>query len=318
MSSEVTSFIKGNIGEEDVIKTLLISAGKGLVSVAILLGGLLSYFTLCNKYGFESVTLSIIVLAMFMTYHVSRGITTKLLGTELPEVSLRKYKSWHHSLSGLTFNKMLYLNPADIVSWNGKPYRDFDRATSDVGELYFVAWLKSVTQMIIVYTVGVMIVYLFAYFLSTTLYIDAPWQSWITIGTIIGSIIGLSYLFLKLKWKKLWAAEGFNWNLAAWCICSAVIVTMVAFIAGVAIRNIAGFIGIEYTAILVSSYIIMTAIYVYMDIRQWIDRKKHEAEVKVLEEKEKLEREAYAEEEKKKKEIEKEKKEKLDRLLSNA
>lgn len=315
VSNDVFSFLKGNVGEEDVIKLLLLSAVKALLSVAIFIGGLMSYVKLCEWVGFGFTTLWVGIFTIIMLFHFSRGISYELMGMESKPISIRKYKTWKYIFEGIQIHKLFYLSLLD-VKLDQYQYKNLDYASTKISELYLHSWTKSIISLIFTYGLGLILVYIYASF-SVSIFISAPIESYITIGAIAISIISLSYVFLKLKWKKLWLEDGtFNWNLAAWCICASVIITTISFIAGVAIRNLAGIIGVEYTTILVLSYAIITAIYVYIDIKEWIARKAHEARMKIISEEEEEMRKQRQIANDEKERIEKEKKDKLDKLLS--
>jgi hypothetical protein len=136
---------------------------------------------------------------------------------------------------------------------------------------------------------GYLFIGIYALISSLDIYIGLPLESLLTIGYLLLSTIFMSSLFLKLKWKKIKSSDGYNWNLIAWCVCAAVIITMISLTAGVAIRNIAGFIGIEYTITLVMLYVLITVVYVYLDLRQWMDKKENERLMKEASEKKALE-----------------------------
>jgi hypothetical protein len=270
MSENVFSFFKKNVGEEDVIKLLLISAGKALVTVAILLIALLSFFKLSEWYGFEFITLLIGVFTICMMWSClhqfgdATGITQRF--------DVLNYKTWIYALSGLLpLNKIFYFDNVEI--------RNGTEMGSSLG-FYATSWLMSVVMTAVTFIVGVAVFFIgyIIYTLIMTIRISIifPPESILTTITMVSSVIIMSALFIKLKWRKIWL-NGFNLNLVAWCICAAFVITTIAFVAGVAIRRIAGFIGIEYTAILVSLYVVITATYVYLDLKQWIANKSRES-----------------------------------------
>lgn len=273
-NNNVLSFFKGNVGEEDVIKLLLLSATKALISVLIFIGAIFSYVKLCEKFGFEFITLSIILVTCFSMWYCSRGLE-EYLGTGDSKFRWYNYKSWKLSFENLQFKKMLYVDSTDKML--------------EVYWLYFESVLAGVCLSTITFAFGYLLIHIYAIISSLDIYIGFPVESLLTIGYLLLSTIFMSALFLKLKWKKIKLTDGYNWNLAAWCICAAVIITMISLIAGVAIRRIAGFIGIEYTIILVTSYIAITAVYVYLDLKQWMDKKESERIAKEASEKKVLE-----------------------------
>lgn len=264
-NESVFGYFKHNVGEEDFIKLLLMSAGKALVSVGILLGALLAFAKLSEWYsiGFACLLLFTTVLSMTWACMIMFGLATS---DKSIRFDFRNYKTWKYIISDiLPLNKIFYIDE-----------NEFRDGYKDLFATYLLSWLIGILIIGIAYIIGVISLFFLAFviaFLDSTaistefLYIAIPCTS---------SVIIMSILFLKLKWKKIWL-DGFNWNLAAWCICSAIVITTIAFVTGVAIRRIAGFIGIEYTAILVSSYIIITAVYVYLDIKQWMARKARES-----------------------------------------
>jgi len=263
-NSDVLSFFKQNAGEEDVIKILLLSATKALISVAILIGAIISYFKLCEQFGFECITLLIISVTIFSMWSCSRELN-RVIGLKIDEMSLYDYKTWKYIFKNLQFKRMLYFNESEKVNY-----------MQELSMLYFTSVILGIVitlALVFLSTlIGLVLIYFYAIIISLAVSIYFPPESIITIGTIITSVILMSALFIKLKWKKIWIDE-FNWNLAAWCVCVAVIITMISFITGFAIRRIAGFIGIEYTGILVISYIAITTMYVYLDLKQWLDNK---------------------------------------------
>jgi hypothetical protein len=180
---------------------------------------------------------------------------------------------------------MLYFNESEKVNYN---------YIQELPILYFTSVIIGVVitwALVFLSTlIGLVLIYLYAIIISLAVSIYFPPESIITMGTIVTSVILMSALFIKLKWKKIWI-DGFNLNLAAWCICVAVIITMISFITGFAIRRIAGFIGVEYTEILVISYIAITAMYVYLDLKQWLDNKEANRIAQEKFDKEELEKE---------------------------
>jgi hypothetical protein len=181
--------------------------------------------------------------------------------------SIVNYKTWKYVLEGMPpLNKMIYF---DINELNEELPLVF---------CYLASWAVSIVLLALTALVGIICIYLYAFVVSLRISIIIPPEALLTDIAIVSSIIIMSALFLKLKWRKIWI-NGFNLNLAAWCICAAIIITTISFVAGVAIRRIAGYIGIEYTAILVSSYVIITAIYVYLDLKQWLANKEHIAKM---------------------------------------
>jgi hypothetical protein len=274
VSNDVFSFLKGNVGEEDIIKLLLISAVKALVSVAIFIGGLMAYVKLCEIIGFEVTTLLFGIFTILMFFHFSRGISFDLMQLE-NKFSIWNYRTWKYILDGIQIRKLFYLSLTDVKIDIGM--FDLDYASERIGSLYLSSWIKSLLATVFIYSFGVILIYTYAIIISSDIFISAPIESYIIIGAIVTSFSLLSYLFLKLKWKKIWKDGKVNWNLVAWCICASVIITTISFIAGVAIRNLAGIIGVEYTVILVLLYTIITAVYVYVDIKEWIAKKEYEA-----------------------------------------
>ena len=265
VSNNVFSFLKGNVGEEDVIKLLLLSAVKALISVAIFIGGLMSYVKLCEWYGFEFITLAIIMITFFSMWYCSVfGVNTMLNGVDSYNwFYFRDYKTWASVFTHIHWKDMLYIDGNKII------YGDGFFPTS----VYVLSIVISICCTFFAFATGVFIITVYAVLTSLDIYIGFPIEAFLTISYLLLSTIFMSALFLKLKWKKIKLDDGYNWNLAAWCVCAAIMITTLTLIAGVAIRRIAGFIGIEYTAILISSYVAMTAIYVYIDLRQWMDRK---------------------------------------------
>jgi hypothetical protein len=270
----VLSFLKGNVGEEDVIKLLLLSATKALLSVLIFVGAIFSYIKLCNKFEFEFITLSIVLITCFSMWYCSRGLE-EYLGVGNNEFRWYNYRSWKLSFHNLQFKKMLYVDATDKIF--------------KVYWLYFESVIAGICLTITTFAFGYLVFHIYALVSSLDIYIGFPFESFLTIGYLLLSTIFMSALFLKLKWKKIKLTNGYNWNLVAWCVCAAVIITMISLVAGVAIRRIAGFIGIEYTAILVASYILITTVYVYLDLRQWIDKKERDRLAKEASEKKSLE-----------------------------
>jgi len=274
LNNDVLSFFKGNVGEEDVIKLLLLSAVKALVSVLIFIGAIFSFVKLCEKFGFEFIILSVILITCFSMWYCSRGLE-EYLGTGNSEFRWYNYKSWKLAFNNLQFKKMLYVDSTDTML--------------EVYWLYFESVLAGVCLSIITFAFGYLIIHIYAIISSLDIYIGFPLESFLVIGYLLLSTIFMSALFLKLKWKKIKLVDGYNWNLAAWCVCTAVIITMMSLIAGVAIRHIAGFIGIEYTIILITSYVVITTVYVYLDLKQWIDKKENERLAKEASDKKMLE-----------------------------
>lgn len=276
-NSDVLSFFKQNAGEEDVIKILLLSATKALISVAILIGAIISYFKLCEQFGFEYITLLIISIIIFSMWYCSRELS-RTIGIKFNEIDIFHYKTWKYIFENLQFKQMLYFNESEKRN-----------NLQELSMLYFASVIVGVvitlTLVFLSTLIGLVLIYLYAIIISLAVSIYFPPESIISIGTIITSVVLMSALFIKLKWKKIWI-DKFNWNLAAWCVCVAVIITMISFITGFAIRRIAGFIGIEYTEILVISYIAITAMYVYLDLKQWLDNKEAKRIAKELREKE--------------------------------
>jgi len=260
-NNDVISFFKGNVGEEDVIKLLLMSAAKALVSILIFVFTIFSYYKLCEKFGFEFTTLAIILVTCCSLWYCSRGLG-EYLGISGSEFRWYNYKSWKLSFTNLQFNKMLYV--------------DENNKMVEVYWLYFESVIAGICLSSAMFIIGYIFIHIYAVLSALDIYIDFPLESFLIIGYLFLSTIFMSALFLKLKWKKIKLVYGYDWNLAAWCVCAAVIITMISLIAGVAIRNIAGFIGIEYTTILVMSYIVVTIVYMYLDLRQWMDRKESE------------------------------------------
>lgn len=273
-NSNVLSFFKGNVGEEDIIKLSLISAVKAFISVLIFIGAIFSYIMLCEKFGLEFITLSIILIICFSMWYCSRGLG-EYLGINGSEFRWYNYKSWALLFKNLQFKKMLYVDGND--------------KTFDIYWLYFESILVGICLSSVTFCFGYLLIGIYALILSLDIYIGWPLESLITIGYLLLSTIFMSSLFIKLKWKKIKLTDGYNWNLIAWCVCAAIIITMISLVAGVAIRNIAGFIGIEYTIILVASYILITAVYVYLDLKQWMDKKENERLIKEASEKKALE-----------------------------
>jgi hypothetical protein len=268
MSENVFSFFKQNVGEEDVIKLLLLSAGKALVTVAILLSAILSYFKLCEWYGSWFVTLLIGIFTVYViwscSYQLSESIGIK------HRFDTFNYKTWRYVFNNLLpLNKSLYFDGNEIKNGSG---------IGSVFGFYAIAWMSSILFTFITFIIGLILIYLYAFIISLRISIEIPPESLLVDITLILSVVIMSILFLKLKWRKIWL-DGFNLNLAAWCVCAAFVITTISFVAGVAIRGIAGFIGIEYTAILVSAYVIITAIYVYLDLKQWLANKEYMARI---------------------------------------
>lgn len=253
----VYTFFKKNVGEEDVIKLLLLSAGKSLISVAIVIGALLAFAKLTEQYGLGFSCLFTFITIIFTTISVfvTMGWSIKSPNT----FQLFKPSTWNL----LPMNKFLYFDGDELID-KGSKYIN-----------YIIAWSLSIGLIISIFIIGIISIGIYAITISLFSSLDIPSGFLYTAIPCTISFLGMSALFLKLKWKKLWL-DGFNWNLAAWCICASIIITMISFVAGVAIRRIAGFIGIEYTAILVISYIIITAVYVYLDLKQWISNKSRE------------------------------------------
>jgi len=261
MSESVFSFFKHNVGEEDIIKLLLMSAGKALVTVAILICALLSIFKLSEWYGFGFVALLTVTFTVLMLWSCMYIFGWAITGVD-STFDIFHYKTWSHVFDNLLpLNKMLYFDDGEIKPGCGESFSN-----------YCVAWGIAAISTVILFGIGLVTVYIYAIIIAlleaTTLSLEFLY---IAVPCTL-SVIIMSALFLKLKWRKIWL-DGFNWNLAAWCICAAVVVTTIAFVTGVAIRRIAGFIGIEYTAILVALYVIITATYVYLDLKQWMINK---------------------------------------------
>jgi len=269
VSNDVFSFLKGNVGEEDVIKLLLLSAVKALISVAIFIGSLMSYVKLCEWVGFEFITLSIVTVTFFSMWYCSVfGVNDLVAASNLANgfnrcdwFYFKKYKTWISVFTHIRWKDMLYFDETRL-NGNGTP-----------SEVYFISVLVGVIYTLAALLIGIVSIWVYTILASLDIYVDFPIESFLIIGYLLLSTIFMSALFLKLKWKKIKLVDGYNWNLAAWCVCAAIMITTLTLIAGVAIRRIAGFIGIEYTAILISSYVVMTAIYIYIDLRQWMDKK---------------------------------------------
>jgi hypothetical protein len=271
MSENVFSFFKKNVGEEDVIKLLLISAGKALVTVAILLIALLSFFKLSEWYGFGFITLLIATFTMYTIWSCLDQFGNAI-GITQQQFDFFDHKTWKYIFNGLLpLNKIFYFDNAEI--------RNGSEMGSSLG-FYAASWLMSVVMTAVTFIVGIAVFFIgfiiYALIMTIRISIIFPPESILTIITVVSSVIIMSALFIKLKWRKIWL-NGFNLNLVAWCICAAFVITTIAFVAGVAIRRIAGFIGIEYTAILVSLYVVITATYVYLDLKQWIANKSRES-----------------------------------------
>lgn len=272
-SDNVMTFFKKNVGEEDVIKLLLMSAGKALVSVAILIGALLSFFKLVEWYGFgfSILFVGVIFVLMIWSTMIVFGDTIRRDSTDFTKSRFAPFhpSKWKYAFdNALPVNKMIYFDSSEI--------RDYDNGLYYMH--YLAAWSLSIVMFIIIMGIGMIGVAVYAAIVSLILSTDVNPEFLYIAVPCVSSFIIMSVLFLKLKWKKLWI-DGFNWNLAAWCVCAAVIITMISFVTGVAIRRIAGFIGIEYTAILVTSYVAITAVYVYLDLKQWMAKKARESAV---------------------------------------
>lgn len=269
---DVLGYLKVNVGEESVIKMMVYSAIKSLFSVAIIVGGIASSIYLAERYGALNVY-PIIVSYLFFTLMwatVLLNLFQSKSGIEANQIVTHPLE-WKKLGNVLHFKKLLYFD------WDGN-----DASFSEQLTLYFASVFIGGLFVIVALAIGVMIIFSCAFVYSFFLALNVPSESLITFVTVGGSILLMSILFIKLKWKKIFL-EGTNWNLIAWCVCAAVIITVMAFVTGVAIRRIAGYIGIEYTAGLVAIYVIITAIYVINDIRQWMDNKMREAAKKVAE-----------------------------------
>lgn len=270
-NKDVFGYLKGNVGEESVLNIIVMSAGKAFISVAIIVAGIVAAMTLAGQYG-ETAYAFILAYGFFSLlwcmimlggYENTRRIDTW-------QASIN-YKKWKNFPSILNFRGMLYFD------WDGSNVFPMEQLTH-----YILSGVLSAVTVILALIIGSFLIYAGAFIYAFYFAFYVPSESLITVVTIGGSILLMSLLFIKLKWKKIFL-ENINWNLFAWCVCAAIIITMISFVTGAAIRRIAGYIGIEYTIGLISIYVIITAIYVINDIRQWMDNKARE-ELKKLHE----------------------------------
>jgi hypothetical protein len=261
---DVFGYLKGNVGEESVLNIIVMSAGKAFISVAIIVAGIVAAMTLAGQYG-ETAYAFILVYLFFSLLWCMILLggyeNTRRIDTWQASIDHRKWKNFPHILN---FKGMLYFD------WDGSNVYPMEQVTH-----YILSGVLSAVTVILALIIGSFLIYAGAFIYAFYLAFYIPSESLITIATIGGSILLMSLLFIKLKWKKIFL-ENINWNLFAWCICAAVIITMISFVTGAAIRRIAGYIGIEYTIGLVSIYVIITAIYVINDLRQWMDNKARE------------------------------------------
>jgi len=271
-NKDVFGYLKGNVGEESVLNIIIMSAGKAFISVAIIVAGIVAAMTLAGQYGETTVYAFILTYGFFsflwcMTlldgYESARSIETWQYSID--------HRKWKNLLFRFNFRGMLYFD------WDGNNVSPMEQLTH-----YILSGVLSSAVILISLIIGSFLIYAGAFIYAFYLAFYIPSESLITIVTIGGSIVLMSLLFIKLKWKKIFL-ENINWNLFAWCICAAVIITMISFVTGAAIRRIAGYIGIEYTIGLVSIYVIITSIYVINDLRQWMDNKARE-ELKKMDE----------------------------------
>jgi len=269
-NKDVFGYLKGNVGDEGVLKIMVMGAGKAFISVAIIVAGIVAAMTLAGKYG-ELTAYSFIGVFIFFSLI---WCTILLAGYEyrkIPNDVKVNYRTWKELSFRFSLRRLLYFD------WDGYEVYPMEQLTQ-----YILSGILGAITMGIAFVFGAFLIYTGAFIYAFYLSFSVPSESLITVVTVGGSVLLMSLLFIKLKWKKIFL-ENINWNLLAWCVCAAVVITMISFVAGVAIRRIAGYIGIEYTIGLVSIYVIITAIYVINDLRQWMDNKMRESVKKLME-----------------------------------
>jgi len=271
-NKDVFGYLKGNVGEESVLKLMSISAIKALFSVVIIIAGIIAAMYLAGKYGEQTVYAYILAYTFFNLfwcmillggYESNRRIETWQATID--------HRRWKKFVSILNFRGMLYFD------WDGNEVFPMEQLTH-----FFISGIMGIFTVICALIIGAFLILIGALVYAFYLSFNVPSESLVTIVTVGGSILLMSLLFIKLKWKKIFL-DKINWNLIAWCVCAAIVITVISFVTGVAIRRIAGYIGIEYTVGLLAIYVVITAIYVINDIRQWMDNKARE-ELKKLHE----------------------------------
>lgn len=271
-NKDVFGYLKGNVGEESVLKMMSISAIKALFSVVIIVAGIIAAMHLAGLYGEQTVYAYILAYTFFSLlwcmillggYNNNRRIETWQATVD--------HRRWKNFPSILNFRGMLYFD------WDGNEVFPMEQLTH-----FLISGIMSAVTVISALIIGAFLILIGALIYAFYLSFSVPAESLITVITVCGSISIMSILFIKLKWKKIFL-DKINWNLLAWCICAAIVITTLSFVTGVAIRRIAGYIGIEYTVGLISIYVIITAIYVINDIRQWMDNKLRESVKNLIE-----------------------------------
>jgi len=271
-NKDVFGYLKGNVGEESVLKMMSISAIKALFSVVIIVAGIIAAMYLVGLYGEQTVYAYILTYTFFSLLWCMILLggyeNTRRIDTWQASVNHKRWKDFPRILN---FKGMLYFD------WDGDNIFPMEQLTH-----YLLSGIMSVITVISALIIGAFLILIGALVYAFYLSFNVPAESLVTVITVCGSILLMSILFIKLKWKKIFL-DKINWNLLAWCVCAAVVITVISFVTGVAIRRIAGYIGIEYTIGLLAIYVIVTAIYVINDIRQWMDNKARE-ELKKLHE----------------------------------
>lgn len=251
--------IKNNTNEKFLLELIGKDAIKSFISVLIIIAGILSYIKLCDLMGFWFTSLFVILHFLFASITCIFLLNTYEDETRIKTDNiLVNYKQWKNIGEILNIKYLFYYNLKECGdNW-------------EIIKIYCISYIISISMLFGLYMLGGLLIYIYAILYSLLSCITFPSDS---IGiAIIFSILTISMLatILKTQWRKI-SRDKFDWNLLAWCVCISIVFTVMSFVAGVAIRRIAGYIGIEYTIGLVSLYIIITAIYVYNDLREWVE-----------------------------------------------
>lgn len=241
-NSEAISFLRKNLDNSDVIKIFVKSLCMAAISVGLIVGSLLSISYLLNYYDLPTLLLSIFIVFAANLYVIGLYVYDKTNPLKWNDLSLLWYN-----------DKANYIDSSNFMF-----AMSFGLGIATLASAYFIGKILLTCFSII-----------YALFSSINFAGDSLFYT----ALLIGLSIALAAIRIRYKWQDDPSLKMIIYNIAL-----AIIFVTICFVCGGAIGRIAGYIGIEYTICLVSSYIVFTIIYMIQDLRTWMTIKARESQ----------------------------------------